>query len=353
MNIAEIADGTIVRGRPIRYGEYDHDLDLPDYKAMDIGPVVEGPLSKFPSILGHISCFVDDVAVEEGSIEVVEAMSDIERIVEELTVPPKSLGEAQSPDELPAEPGLYSWWAIRGSIPAVPHYPHPALPDLDLYYLGIAPSGVRSAATIRSRVIGNHIRGNTGASTLRLTLAALLFEDNGWEPVAKGKKTLLKPQDNKDLTHWQHEYLLVCWAVHPEPWSIEHEVIRRLQPPLNLEGNTTHAFAATVSAARKNFKEAATPSDTEAAPRRMNQIRRTAPAKGARMGGVTLHEEIAAILREHGGWMTRQAIADAVNRRGHYQKKDASPVESFQIGRRAYNYGHLFEIDDTKIRLRT
>lgn len=70
--LADIPDGTIVRGRLIRYEEQGGEVDMPDYEAEGVGPIVEGRLSKFPSILGHISCFVGKWAVEEESIEVVE-----------------------------------------------------------------------------------------------------------------------------------------------------------------------------------------------------------------------------------------------------------------------------------------
>lgn len=72
VNLADIPDGTWVRGRPIRYNEENSEIDVLDYKSMGIGPVVEGPLAKFPSILGHTSCYVGQVAVEEESIEVIE-----------------------------------------------------------------------------------------------------------------------------------------------------------------------------------------------------------------------------------------------------------------------------------------
>lgn len=68
----DIPDGTRVRGRPIRYDDQDSDVDVPDYEAEGVGALVEGPLAKLPSVLGHTSYFVGKWAVEEDSIEVVE-----------------------------------------------------------------------------------------------------------------------------------------------------------------------------------------------------------------------------------------------------------------------------------------
>lgn len=183
-------------------------------------------------------------------------MSSIEDVVATLLSTPRSLEEARSPAGIPATPGLYAWWAKRGSLPDVPRRPHPTVLDLDLFYVGISPSRSTSTATIRSRVTQNHMRGNVGGSTFRLTLASLVFEERGWKPVMADRPLLTK-DDNRARSEWQVEHLRLTWATHPEPWTVEHEVIRELGPPLNLAGNQSHPFAATVSAARRRFKDAA------------------------------------------------------------------------------------------------
>ena len=180
--------------------------------------------------------------------------SSIDEVITQLTSIPKSLKEATGASGLPRNPGLYAWWTVRGSIPDVPHCPHPELPNLGLFYVGISPSSAKSSQNLRKRVAGNHIKGNTGGSTFRLTLASLLFETMAWQPVMTDRP-LLTRDDNRALTEWQHEHLRLTWATHPEPWAIEHEVIAQLQPPLNLAGNRAHPLAATVSAARRRFKD--------------------------------------------------------------------------------------------------
>ena len=68
---------------------------------------------------------------------------------------------------------------------------------------------------------------------------------------------------------------------------------------------------------------------------------------------MTLHEALAQILRENGNEaMTARALADAVNDRGLYRKRDGSPVEVNQIHARTNNYQDLFEKDGSQIRLR-
>jgi len=69
---------------------------------------------------------------------------------------------------------------------------------------------------------------------------------------------------------------------------------------------------------------------------------------------MTLHDALVLVLREKGDTpMTARALADAVNERGLYRKRDGSPVEINQIHARANNYEELFEKDGSLIRLRT
>lgn len=57
---------------------------------------------------------------------------------------------------------------------------------------------------------------------------------------------------------------------------------------------------------------------------------------------VTLHEEIRAVLLTASRQMTTQEIADEVNRRGNYHKRDGSPVSPFQVHGRTRNYPEIF-----------
>src|SRR5262249_51664880 len=70
-------------------------------------------------------------------------------------------------------------------------------------------------------------------------------------------------------------------------------------------------------------------------------------------GQLTLHEAIARVLEDAGNeWMTARELADAVNRRGLYRKRDGSPVEVNQVHARMNNYSDLFEKNGPKIRLK-
>src|SRR5687768_6581836 len=54
---------------------------------------------------------------------------------------------------------------------------------------------------------------------------------------------------------------------------------------------------------------------------------------------LTLHEAMALVLRENDNdWMTVRELADAINERGLYEKRDGSLVDPGQIHARANKY---------------
>jgi hypothetical protein len=68
---------------------------------------------------------------------------------------------------------------------------------------------------------------------------------------------------------------------------------------------------------------------------------------------MTLHDALARVLREGSSeGLTARELADAVNRRGLYQKRDGSPVEANHVQARVNNYGSMFAKDGPVIRLR-
>jgi hypothetical protein len=181
--------------------------------------------------------------------------------IEKLTeIAPKNVPTAcRSPVEegLPNASGFYAWWIKPGSVPGVPPRPHPTAPKRHLLYVGIAPGRATSRQTIRSRVLNNHLRGNTGSSTFRLSLAALLMEPLRLQPLRKEKKIVLQRDDNSALSEWQRSNLWISWCERDNPWTIEAQVIAAMKPPLNLAGNAAHPFHTTMTAARTRFRAAA------------------------------------------------------------------------------------------------
>jgi len=157
---------------------------------------------------------------------------------------------------LPAA-GLYSWWQADGALPGVPAVPHPAVPGLGLIYVGIGPASAKSSETLRSRLVGKHLEGNTGSSTLRLTLASHLVDALNLRPRATAKKVVLDAADNRCLSEWMFANLRVRWTAHPTPWDVEAEAIGAMRPPLNIDHNRDHPYCLTNRALRDAFRRTA------------------------------------------------------------------------------------------------
>lgn len=78
-----------------------------------------------------------------------------------------------------------------------------------------------------------------------------------------------------------------------------------------------------------------------------------APSAAPVGGPLTLHEALARVLEGAGNEpMTARELADAVNRRQLYRKRDGSSVEVNQVHARVNNYGDLFEKSELGIRLK-
>ncbi|MFN3256984.1 MAG: hypothetical protein ACE37B_14955 [Ilumatobacter sp.] len=78
-------------------------------------------------------------------------------------------------------------------------------------------------------------------------------------------------------------------------------------------------------------------------------------APGASAGPMTLHEAMAAVLRQRGNeWTKISDLAEMINAQGLYAKGDGSPVESNQLHARANRdtYRNLFEKNGPMLRLR-
>jgi hypothetical protein len=158
-------------------------------------------------------------------------------------------------EAIPAEPGLYAWWSVPGALPGITGPLHPE-GEHELLYVGIARSGPSSRATLRSRVVGNHVGGTTGQSTLRRSLASLLYEQQDWRSRFTDRPLLLA-EDEARLNDWMQEHLRLSWTVHQQPWTVEAQHIAELTPPLNQSANSSHPLYRHVRAARRRWRATA------------------------------------------------------------------------------------------------
>lgn len=153
----------------------------------------------------------------------------------------------QRPSLVPAVNGLYAWY-FHDVPTVIPTNGCLEFNGKTLLYLGIAPDKANkpnSRASLLSR-IRYHYRGNAEGSTLRRTLGVLL-EDKSDFPlrrVGSGKRITLTHAGERWLDEWMEKSAFVAWMMHPEPWTIEHELLRDLSCPLNIHDNEHHPFCA-------------------------------------------------------------------------------------------------------------
>jgi hypothetical protein len=287
--------------------------------------------------------------------EVASALRDLDGA-------PERVAARDWPGHLRAQalsPGLYSWWVDGdGSEQLADGLGAGVAPGR--LYAGQAgatkwPSGKVGGATLATRVGGQHARGRVRSSTFRLTLASALRDPLGL--VVEGPRRLAADSE-RDLSEWIATHLHV--AIHPFEerdalMDLEHRGLDVLDPPLNLEGRPPTDLRAALSQLRGSVGGSATPSPRRRPPPTSPLAASPGslvPPKREARGRVTLHEEIADILRERGGWMTAHEVADAIDERGRYSKKDGSAMSPSQVRLRAYKYNHLFELDRSRVRLR-
>lgn len=136
-------------------------------------------------------------------------------------------------------PGLFAFWVDEAGAADLAK-------GLDLpfeagrIYIGQAgatrwPSGRANKDTLGDRIARTHLTGKIRSSTIRLTLAGILFAQ--LELVVQAS-ALLQASAEQDLSDWMSAHLSV--AVHPHDdrdtlSGLEQGVAQRLDPPLNIE----------------------------------------------------------------------------------------------------------------------
>ena len=184
---------------------------------------------------------------------ILEQVSDPERLWSRSEVLAK-------PSPVPRESGLYAWY-FKDIPPEVPSDDCITSRGLTLLYSGISPKAPPkggknpSTQTLWNR-IRYHFNGNAEGSTLRLTLGTLLARTLGIElrRVGSGKRMTFDTGE-ETLSQWMDDNAFVTWVVHPRPWELETEVIRKLSLPLNLDQNKGHPFYPVLSDARRQAKQ--------------------------------------------------------------------------------------------------
>lgn len=176
-------------------------------------------------------------------------MADLLTVLSSLSAPRHPL-RGTLPD-IPSKPGLYAIYGDAEAWSALGL--GPMIADLPLY-VGKAED------SLASRDLQTHFgNGRTGSSTVRRSFAALLRTTLGLSGMPRNPNKPghfsnygLSPADDAKLTDWMRSRLAIAvWAsdgVRPLV-DIEAEVLRRLNPPLNILG-VDHKWKARLQAQR-------------------------------------------------------------------------------------------------------
>jgi hypothetical protein len=146
-------------------------------------------------------------------------------------------------------PGLYTWWVDdAGATYLTKGLGHPV--RAGLIYAGQAGatherSEKTSAATLASRLLGQHFSGSTSGSTFRLTIGSILSGGLG------------RRVTEAEISQWMSDHLRAV------PWpctdvgsllSVEHSLLSVIDPPLNLDGVISNPLRTDLARLRSIFK---------------------------------------------------------------------------------------------------
>ena len=141
---------------------------------------------------------------------------------------------------IPPGPGLYAWYFDAHPCEGIVGV-GTKVDGFDLLYVGIASS-------LRRRLV-THMNGTARRSTLRMTLGCLLADSLGLKLVPNSGRYNFGDGEAR-ISGWLDSHARVTWVEHPEPKSVEGDIVRALRTPLNRGHNAEHPYYATLGALR-------------------------------------------------------------------------------------------------------
>ena len=104
-------------------------------------------------------------------------------------------------------------------------------------YTGIAGRENTQRNSLRKRCYRDHFASNdSSGSTLRMSLGVLL----GFKLIPRNnnvRRTKFYEANEKELTNWMKQTLIICYVEVENPWKYKEELIERFNPPLNIKKN--------------------------------------------------------------------------------------------------------------------
>lgn len=110
---------------------------------------------------------------------------------------------------------------------------------LRVVYTGVATD----KGSLYERIKKKHLGNNAGQSTLRKSIGSLfeytpVWRDKDPKAIERHKRTKFNPADEKKLTDWMKNNLIFYYCENKNHKLDEPKLIEKLNPPINIEGNT-------------------------------------------------------------------------------------------------------------------
>jgi hypothetical protein len=145
----------------------------------------------------------------------------------------------------PAQPGVYGWWFLEGSLPMVPTMGCLKREDRTLLYVGVARKKANATTILADRILGCHFDGKATNSTLRSSLGVLLGKQLGTIPTRVSATNWNFGRGESKLSDWMLRTAAVNWVVANDRKTrldLEDYLIQTCDLPLNLDRNERHPF---------------------------------------------------------------------------------------------------------------
>jgi predicted GIY-YIG superfamily endonuclease len=156
----------------------------------------------------------------------------------------------------PESPGNYIWLLKDGcNLPQPKSMPNPVFnrvkvgnKELRVFYTGIGEKNLRKR-------ISEHLKGKIATSTLRKSIAALMGFPFEQFTSGQKKKCRMSKGDEEMVSNWLRKNCVLIYKENTNYRSMEEELIKKLDPPLNIEHNpqcNNGIYVSQLSQLRKN-----------------------------------------------------------------------------------------------------
>jgi hypothetical protein len=161
---------------------------------------------------------------------------------------------------IPENPGVYAWYFDSHFAAYVTHNSQNAIkinfdsdPNRRWYLLYIGIAGQKEGRTLRDRIYTEHLKQNSEGSTLRQSLAALLWKVIYLDP----SKQLNDEKEKMKLNNWIFRNAKVAWTETAEPEIVEKVMLCEFGHllPLNIDDNKKNPCLKEIKQLRKLWRK--------------------------------------------------------------------------------------------------